>query len=496
MRIGFDMIAVQSPHHGHRGIGRYTKLLVSALLARDDGHRYILYAHDELPDHRIPTGPRAEVRRLRPAPERGEATVVHRVDRLARTNPDALDVLVVTSPFEHWADYLPPAHPRNGLKLAAIVYDMIPFLFQSEGVYDPLLMRYYRILEELRRYDALLAPSGSTERDCTKLLGLPEGRVVNISGATDGRLFVPDPSEPMPEASRRVLHELGITRPFVLNVGGLDERKNSWRLLDAFAQLPERLRRDVQFVMTFSITPSCRAEVVEFARRIGIGDQLILTGEVGDEALRVLYQRCAMFVLPSLYEGFGLPLLEAMSCGAVVVAGNNSSQVEVVGDAGLMVNASDTGDIAAKIAQVLERPGLARALKQRALGQARQFSWGRTAERTIEVLNGLGAREPAARPRLRLRADVGHALKPRIAFFSPFPPRKSGISDYSAFLLHELNHFYRIDLYHDLGYVPELSLASDEFPCCDARLFGRYAGVKDYHAVVYQMGNSRYHSYM
>ena len=83
---------------------------------------------------------------------------------------------------------------------------------------------------------------------------------------------------------------------------------------------------------------------------------MILTGEVSDEALRVLYRRCAAFVLPSLYEGFGLPLLEAMHCGAVVIAGNNSSQVEVVGDAGLLVNASDTGEIAARMVAGLRRP--------------------------------------------------------------------------------------------------------------------------------------------
>ena len=75
------------------------------------------------------------------------------------------------------------------------------------------------------------------------------------------------------------------------------------------------------------------------------------------------------------------------------------------------------------------------------------------------------------------------------------PPRKSGISDYSASLLGELRQTYTIDLYHETGYVPELGLASDEYACCDGRLFGRHAAVKDYHAVVYQMGNSRYHNY-
>jgi glycosyltransferase involved in cell wall biosynthesis len=166
-----------------------------------------------------------------------------------------------------------------------------------------------------------------------------------------------------------------------------------------------------------------------------------------------------------------------------------------VGDAGLLVNASDTGDIAAKLIQALDQPALAAALKERAVSQARQFSWERTAERTTAVLNTLAAPEAAARPR-RLRVDRSHGLKPRIAFFSPFSPRRSGISDYSAFLLDELRQIYRVDLFHDLGYVPDLSLASDDFRCADARLFERYAANGAYHAVVYQMGNSRYHNFM
>ncbi len=131
MRIGFDMLAVQSAHHGHRGIGRYSRHLVAALLASGDGHQFVLYAHDGLPDDRIPRAPNAIVRWLGPESEHDGVSVTHRLDRLARTNPDALDVLVVLSPFEYWQDYHPPASSRNGLKLAAIVYDMIPFLYQS-----------------------------------------------------------------------------------------------------------------------------------------------------------------------------------------------------------------------------------------------------------------------------------------------------------------------------------------------------------------------------
>src|SRR5262249_29001120 len=114
------------------------------------------------------------------------------------------------------------------------------------------------------------------------------------------------------------------------------------------------------------------------------------------------------------------------------------------------------------------------------------------ADRALESL----ARVCRDAPPRRHRFSRGHGRKPLVAFFSPLPPRKSGISDYSAFLLEELRDTYRVDLFHDTGYVPEPALTSPECGCCDYRLFDRVAAAKGYHAVVYQMGNSRYHSYM
>lgn len=492
MRIGFDMLAVQSPHHGARGIGRYSANLVSTLLARDDGHEYVLYVHDDLPDDRIPGSTRAEVRVIRPCWEQGE-TMSPFMDRLARANPDRLDALVVLSPFEKWASYTPPARPAGGLKMVAVVYDLIPFLFQNETVVDPQLMRHYHALETITRYDALLAISDATRNDCLSVLRLPPDRVVNIRGASDRRSFYPDRSVVRSAAVRDTLGGLGIDRPFVLNVGGLDSRKNTWKLIDAFAALPRRHRETHQLVLTFMITEWDRGHVFEHARRCGIEDAVVVTGEVSDETLLRLYQHCKLFAFPSLYEGFGLPILEAMHCGAAVVAGNNSSQIEVVGDAGLLADAGSVLDIGAKIATLLDDPAQLRTLRSRALAQSASFSWERTASRALDVLT---AREAPHRPNAHLRFDRGHSRKPTIAFFSPLPPRKSGVSDYSAFLLGELRKSYKIDLFHDAGYVPEPALATDEFMSCDARIFDRVAAAKDYHAVVYQMGNSRYHRYM
>lgn len=486
------MIAVQSPHHGARGIGRLASNLVAALLAHQDDHEYVFYVHGDLPDDRVPRSNRVEYRTLRPRWEMGE-TMVPCLDRLAQTNPEGLDALVFLSPFEKWASYSPPPRYDGGPKLVAFMHDLIPFLFQNENVIDPALMRHYHVLETIARYDLFLTNSEATRADCLSLLRLSPERVKTVGAASDDRQFLPDRSQPMPRASQDALKALGVNKPFVMNVGGLDPRKNTWKLIEAFAALPGHLRDAHQLVLTFATDEWGRGHVMNHAGDFGVGGSVVITGEVTDETLTVLYQRCAAFAFPSLYEGFGLPILEAMHCGAAVIVGNNSSQVEIVGDAALLTNAGDTHDIKDKIAALLDNPPFARALGDRAIERAGAYSWAGCVQNALEGFESLKRK---TRPTARVRIDPGHARKPTIAFFSPLPPRKSGISDYSSFLLDELRKSYKIDLFHDAGYVPQPALHSEDFAAADFRLFDRLAASKNYHAVVYQMGNSRYHSYM
>ncbi len=492
MRIGFDMFAVQSPHHGHRGIGRYSANLVSTLLKRDDDHEYILYVYDALPAKRVPSSTRARIRNI---PVDGEAgtNLPAYLDKLVQTNPDDLDAFVVLSAFEKWGHYTPPSHPKNGLKMFAVVYDLIPFLFQNEWEPDPLLRRHYRVLEQLSRYDALLAISEATRKDILALLKLPPDKVVNISAASDPTFFFPDRDPTLPPASKKCLDALGIQKPYVLNVGGIDDRKNLPKLIEAFSALPPKLRREYQLVITCKLWEYGLHWLKSLIAKFDVEGSVILTDEVSDETLRLLYQRCAAFAFPSAYEGFGLPLLEAMHCGAAVVAGNNSSQIEVVGDAGLLIDAGDAIELKTRMEEILDNPLLAQKLGEKAISQAETFHWERTASLALMTLSPL---ETNTRSTRRVRFDQGHGRKPTIAFLSPLPPRKSGVSDYSALLLEELRKTYKIDLFHDTGYVPEPALSCDEFMTCDYRLFERFAAVKNYHAIVYQMGNSPYHDFM
>jgi glycosyltransferase involved in cell wall biosynthesis len=489
--IGIDMLAVQSPTSRHRGIGRLGRNLVGTLLARDRSNRYVLYAHDGLPTDLIPSSPRAAMRTLARDLARGERALHDRMERLARTNPDGLDVLLLLNPLELHEGYGPPSKPLGRLKLASVVHDAIPFLFQERYLAGlPGAATLYRHLESLRRYDLLLTNSDATRADFERLLGLRPGQAVTMGCASEAGFFAPDRGLPIPLATREALYRLGIVRPYVLTVGSMDERKNLRGLIEAFRLLPHRMRAGHQLVVSCGLSKADAEQVRSYAEERGVAEALVLTGEVPDATLRALYQRCAAFVHPSLYEGFGLPVLEAMHCAAAVVAGNNSAQVEVVGDAGLLANAHDPADIAAKTAAILADPDLASRLRARALERSKQFTWDRAADRALEALD----RVAGARSSRRHRVD--RAPRPRLAIFSPFPPKSSGISDYIVRLIEPWSASYAIDLYHDVGYIPDLGINAHHIGCFDYRLFDRNAAIRPYRGIIYQMGNSYYHRHV
>ena len=232
-----------------------------------------------------------------------------------------------------------------------------------------------------RKATHILALSEHARADIVATYGVSPARVTAIPIAASDRFRpVTDDRE-----LQRVRHTYGIAGDYILTVGSIQPRKNLGRLIAAYA----RLRTDPRFHNLKLVVVGRRAwlfgETLRAIRESGLSDSIILTGYVPDSDLPALYSGASCFVYPSFFEGFGLPPLEAMKCGVPVVAGNRTSLIEVVGDAGLLVDTMDPEAIASALKKVLNDLELRQDLSERGLKRSELFTWQDTAKRTLEV---------------------------------------------------------------------------------------------------------------
>jgi glycosyltransferase involved in cell wall biosynthesis len=490
VRIGVDVLAIQSPYSRGRGIGRYARSLLAAMLEREDEHEYVLYTYEDLPREALPTSDRTRIRNVRRHHQQGEHTLQHAIERTLIEDAGELDWFLLLSPFETWEFFGLPHRPVGGVKTAAVVYDLIPFLFQETYLVNEKVGRwFYGHLRRLCRYDRLLAISEATRLDTLQLLGLPPLRVQTIGTASEPSTGETQSLTP----DTAVLDRLGIDRPFLFCLGSSDPRKNLRGLIDAFALLPAHHRVRTQLVVTCSLIEAEVQQLRQHAAGRGISDRLVLTNAVDQDTLVTLYRSCVAFVFPSLYEGFGLPILEAMQRGAPVIAANNSSQPEVLGEAGLLANAAEPSDLAAKMVRLLENPSLRHRLGRQGRDRSEQFRWSEVADRTLRALEPPGRSHATSRGS---RTSARAPSSPRIAMFSPLPPTPSGIARYTERICTTLRDEALIDLYHAPGDRPTLADSSCRFATFDATVFERRRHLVRYDATIYQFGNSSFHTYL
>jgi glycosyltransferase involved in cell wall biosynthesis len=227
--------------------------------------------------------------------------------------------------------------------------------------------------------DHLLVPSASTKRDLVALAGVPEARVSVVPWGV--------PLESVDAGSPdgvRAAH--GLVDPFLLYVGTIDRRKDYATLLGALA----RLDPAVSLVVVGTVIAG-RTDFPETIRRLGLERRVRVLGYVPDGDLAALYRAAAVFVYPSFYEGFGLPVLEAMACGAPVITYRAASLPEVTGDAARLLDPPVSPEaLAAAIRGVMEDPDARRELGARGVARARRFDWRTTARLTVEVYEAIG----------------------------------------------------------------------------------------------------------
>ena len=357
LTIGIDARAASEVQAGR---GRYVRELLLALEAHAtsvDDVQFVLYARRQWGDL-DPTRFTWRLHRL-PDPLWHAAAAV---DASRRT-----DVFLSTNSYlTAWMCRIPTA---------VVVFDLVAFLFPEEARSRAALIEKATIGLAIRRAAALACISEATRADLIERFpaSRPKTRVIPLAADPGFRTSERNPSNGEVTSGR-----------FVLSVGTLEPRKNLERLISAWQTLSPATRAGRSLVL---VGPRGwkEAGILSAAR----GEDILVTGHINDEELRNLYRNCDCFVYPSLYEGFGLPVLEAMTAGAPVVTSNVSSLPEVAGDAALLVDPLNTSAIAAAIAKILDDPNLAADLRELGATRAKEFSWERTASETLALLRSI-----------------------------------------------------------------------------------------------------------
>jgi glycosyltransferase involved in cell wall biosynthesis len=275
------------------------------------------------------------------------------------------------------------------------IHDVIQFVL-PEYKWRKISRLYFGLVSAgARRADAVITVSECSKRDIVKLLDLAPDRIHVIGNAVDGSLF------PVRDAwlLANVRERYGIAPRYVLYFGGFDMRKNVPRLIEAYGLLPEPLRREYQLVIAgryarlgHPLYPDPR----ETVRRLGLDANVVFTGQIREQDKAPLFSAATVFAFPSLYEGFGMPVLEAMACGTPVVTSNVSALPEVAGDAGLLVDPYDTRALSAALAELLESQARRDEMARLGLERARRFTWPQVAEQTVRVYKQIVCGSPGS----------------------------------------------------------------------------------------------------
>jgi glycosyltransferase involved in cell wall biosynthesis len=420
MKIAIDMQGAQSISRT-RGIGRYTCAIVESLARNKNGHEVYIVFNGLFPDTIEPlktflapyiseenfktwsfVGP-VDCMPSENDTRRAIAEIM-RETFLASLQPD---MILITSLIEGFGDNA--VHSIGNapwdIPVAVIFYDVIPLILSDLYLSGNLRFKkvYLEKVEHLKNAELLLAISDSARSEAVQYLSKHENHVTNISGAADTQFTKITISE---NEKHELYQKLNIHKLFLMYSGGSDDRKNQRKLIDAYALLPKKIRDQYQLVLAGGLPDFHKIQFEEHISSRGLNDsQVIITGRISDADMIMLYNLCTLYVFPSLHEGFGLPVLEAMSCGAPVIGSNVSSIPEVIGNPDALFDPNSALSMSTKIQTILCNPLEVEALKSHAIKQVKKFTWDISGVRTINAL------QASYLAHLKTQADA-HQIRP------------------------------------------------------------------------------------
>jgi glycosyltransferase involved in cell wall biosynthesis len=362
MRIGIDAHMVGSRETGNE---TYCLGLIEGLEQIEDHNQYMVY----LTSPTVLPSVNGHGRLLRRMLRRGSSAWRLLMGFAQASRSDRLDVLHVT--------YNVPFFTRCPLVVSVhdISYVHFPEFFSKRDL--RLLSTYVPYSLKAARH--VLTLSESAAQDIERVYGVPRSKISVVPLAA--RAPYTSMAEPTRVAHVREIY--GLSEPYVLAVGNLQPRKNLLRLVEAVAQLPA-WASDLKLALVGKAQWR-ESDIYRRVTELGLQDRVVFTGYVSDEDLAHLYHGSHALVYPSLYEGFGLPVLEAMSCGTPVICSNTSSMPEVAGDAAIMIDPLNISEMADAIGSVVKSNSLREQLRHLGFARAASFSWLKTACQTLKV---------------------------------------------------------------------------------------------------------------
>ena len=369
MRVGIDARLV---YYSQAGIGQYILHLVEGLAEVDHENDYVLVQSRKDDTTILEKSNFRRVSLWTPSHHRLERYSLN--VELMRLG---LDVL-------HSPDFIPPHRPacKSVITVHDLAFLLYPHFLTKESA------RYYGHIDQAVRWtDHIISVSESTKRDTIQHLGVPEEKITVVHEAASS-IFQPLDGA---EAKEQVRNRFGVDGPYILFVSTIEPRKNVPSLLRALYQLVTCYKEDVRLVLAGGrgwLFEDAFAVVDE----LELDDRVHFVGRVTSEDLLYLYNAAEMLAHPAFYEGFGLPPLEAMACGLPVVASNEASLPEVVGDAGQLIDPHDVDELTVSMWRVLNDSELREQMREKGLRQAGRFSWERAARETMEIYRKANAR--------------------------------------------------------------------------------------------------------
>ena len=465
-KVLVDGRVISHPTAGGRGVGRYTIALVRAM--HESGASVTVMnstAHDE--QLWLDAIPALKVAPFEPSTVRAASTDTWFMCTQMMLHPIPLDVV-------------PRMITEAGLRVVGILLDVIPYRYPERYLTDPGALRQSQLRAMLvRTFDAMLACSTFSADTSASVLNFERSRIHMVGAAIEPQFALGQGSAH--QLKRLIDKGVEISRGLVVAVTGGDDRKNTAGLIRAFAELPSELRTSHQLVIACAAVPVVQKRWRDVAYSVGLTDHdVVFTDTVTDDEMVALYQSARLSVMPSLEEGFGLPVAEAAACGCITICSNNSSLPEVIDCDEALFNASDVIDIARAIEWALTDDEHRERLRVAATRAAQRWTWKNVGRDAVAALSGRsGGRGPVV-------------VANRIGLMGPMAGSPSGIGTYNARL---------VNAWHENCDLPEIVKCVDVSSttiavndCHSAAGMGRYWYPHDVDHLIVSLGSSPYHA--